>query len=71
MTAFKEQFDALMEKCVTKNASGRKCFSLAMLDDDDIRWIAEECPSWDWLDVTDDGGNNLYGIAKEKGYVEA
>jgi len=68
---FKEQFDALLNKCVVSNASGRKCFSLAMLDDDDIKWMAEECPSWDWLsDVIDDGGNNLYDIAQEKGFIE-
>lgn len=67
---FKAQFDELLNKCVTTNASGRKCFSLAMLTDDDIRWMAEECPSWDYLtDVTDDGGNNLYQIAAEKGFA--
>ena len=67
---FKENFDALLEKCVTPNASGRECFSLAMLTDDDLKWMAENCPSWDWLsDVTDDGGNNLYDLCAEKGFA--
>ena len=66
----KVKFDALLDKCVTKNGSGRECFSLAMLDDEDIKWMADNCQSWDWLDVTDDGGNNLLEIAQEKGYVQ-
>ena len=67
---FKTRYDELLNKCVVPNASGRTCFSLAMLTDDEIRWIAEECPSWDYLtDVTDDGGNNLYQIAAEKGFA--
>ena len=67
---FQMKFNGLLDKCHTLNASKHPCFSLAMLDDEDIRWMAEECPSWDWLvNVTDDGGNNLYEIAKEKGYI--
>ena len=64
----KAKYDALLDKCVVPNASGRKCFSLAVLDDDDIRWIVDNCPL-DCLDVTDDGGNNLYEIAHEKGMI--
>lgn len=65
----RKKFQALLDKCVTKNGSGHKCFSLAMLDDREIKWMAEECLSWDWLDVTDDGGNNLYKVAEEKGFI--
>jgi len=68
---YKEKFNELLDKCVVPNASGRKCFSLAMLDDEDIRWMAEECPNINYLiDVTDDGGNNLYNIAVEKGFIQ-
>lgn len=67
---FQTRYNALLDKCRTLNASKHPCFSLAMLEDEDIKWMAEECPSWDWLDVADDGGNNLYEIAKEKGYVQ-
>ena len=65
----KAKYDSLLDKCIVPNASGRKCFSLAMLEDEDIRWIAENCPA-DWLDVTDDGGNNLYEIAEKKGFIQ-
>ena len=66
---FDFNFHQLLNKCIVPNGSGRKCFSLAMLDDDDIKWMVEECPAWDYLDVTDDGGNNLFDIAKEKGFI--
>lgn len=69
--AFCAKFNGLLDKCVVPNASGRNCFTLSRLSDEDIQWMAEACPSWDWLtDVTDDGGNNLYDIAAEKGYAE-
>ena len=63
------KFNALLDKCVVANASGRKCFSLAILDDEDIRWMAEECPAAWLADVVDDGGNNLHDLAVEKGYI--
>ena len=67
---FRVKWNALLDKCVVPNASGRMCFSLAMLDDNDIRWMVDECPGYNWLlDVTDDGGNNLYEIARDKGLL--
>lgn len=60
---FKTVFDFLMDKCRVRNGSGHWCYTFTELSMDEVEWIVENCPSWDYLDERDSGGNLLYDYA--------
>ena len=59
---FKLAYDYLISKCHVKNASGHWCWTFANLTHDDLAWIVDECPSWDWLSEKDSSGRSLYDL---------
>ena len=70
MKSFKEQMEELFEKRASHNYKGESCLVFRTdLTDDDIRWIVEECPSWDYLDTADCSGVILADEAKARGIL--
>ena len=70
MKNFKEQMEELFEKRASHNYKGESCLVFRTdLTDDDIRWIVEECPSWDYLDTADCSGVILADEAKARGIL--
>ena len=57
---FQLAYDFLMDKCHVKNGSGHWCYTFTELTLDEVRWIADNCPSWDYLSEKDNSGRSLY-----------
>lgn len=60
---FSKAYEHLIDKCHVKNASGHWCWTFTKLSMDEVGWIVEHCPSWDYLSETDDSGSSLYDFA--------